>query len=111
MALTKVSIRWAIKKIAEITCGVRPKAISVTVAGDPMHPTFWVSIPFEYKVEVSSYLAQHLGLRHKVDGKPLSLTSSEAAAIVDLVLKHGMQCQEESTPDTSCAQTDVAPLE
>ena len=93
MTPTKVSIRLAIKKIAEITCGVGPTAIPVTIAGDSITPIFSVSIPFEYKVEVYSYLAEHLGLCHTIVSKPLSLTPAEASAIVEFVVKQTRRVQ------------------
>ena len=100
MTPTTVSIRLAIKKIAEITCGVRPKAVPVAIAVDSTDPVFVVSIPFEYKVEVYSYLAEHLGFGHPMNGKPLTLTRAEASAIVELVLKQTGIAQR-SIPNSS----------
>ena len=100
MTPTKVSIRLAIKKIAEITCGVGPKAIPITIAGDSIAPIFSVWIPFEYKVEVYSYLAEHLGFGHPMNSKPLTLTRAEASAIVEFVLKQTGAAQR-SVPNSS----------
>jgi hypothetical protein len=86
MAVTTVSIRLALKKIAQITCGTSPKVIPVTALGDPMHRLFAVSIPFEYKAEVCSYLAEHLGVRAPSHGALLVLTSTQASAVVGLGL-------------------------
>ena len=80
MTPTTVSVRLAIKKIAEITCGVRPKAVPVAIAVDSTDPVFVVSIPFEYKVEVYSYLAEHLGLRSRAE-----LLEAIAAATLHVV--------------------------
>jgi hypothetical protein len=86
MAVTTVSIRLALKKIAEITCGTSPRVIPVTALGDPIHRIFAVSIPFEYKAEVCSYLAEHLGVRAPTHGTLLVLTSTQASAVVQLAL-------------------------
>jgi hypothetical protein len=61
---------------------------------------FSVSIPFEYKVEVYSYLAEHLGFSYTIDSKPLNLTPAEASAIVEFVLKQTGAAQR-SVPNTS----------
>ena len=100
MLPTKVSIRLAIKKIAEMTCGVRPKSIPVTISGDPTNPVFSVSIPFENKVEVYSYLAEHLGLHRPIDRGPLTLTPAEASAIVEFVVKQ-TRCEHRSVVKSS----------
>lgn len=92
MSITTVSLRLALKKIAEITCGMRPKVIPVRVQGDLFHRTFTASIPFEYREEVLSYLAEHLSIEAPKEGKPLLLTSHEAAAVVELALKWA-QCR------------------
>ena len=100
MTPTTVSVRLAIKKIAQITCGVRPKAVPVAIAVDSTDPVFLVSIPFEYEVEVYFYLAVHLGFGHPINGKPLTLTRAEASAIVELVLKQTGTAQR-SIPNSS----------
>jgi len=87
MAVTTVSIRLALKKIAERTCGMRPKVVPVKVSGDPGERVFFVTLPFEYKAEVCAYLSKHLGVHHPVDALPLILGSREARWLVELVLK------------------------
>jgi len=89
MTVTTVSIRLALKKIAEKTCGMRPKVIPVRVSGNPGERVFFVTVPFEYKAEICAYLSGHLGIHHPVDAHPLILTSREAAWLVELVLKQG----------------------
>jgi hypothetical protein len=85
--VTTVSIRLALKKIAENTCGMRPKVIQVKIGGNPLERVFFVTIPFEYKAEVCAYLSKHLGIHHPIDGQPLILTSREAAWLVELALE------------------------
>ena len=83
MTVTTVSIRLALKKIAEKTCGMRPKVIPVRVSGNPGERVFFVTVPFEYKAEICAYLSGHLGIHHPVDAHPLILTSREAAWLVE----------------------------
>ena len=85
MPVTTVSIRLAIKKIAEITCGIRPEVIPVSALGDPEHRKFAVSIPFEYKTEVCSYLSAHLGFQCLGEA-PVLLSAEQAHAVVQLAL-------------------------
>lgn len=85
MLVTTVSIRLALKKIAEITCGTSPKVIHVKALGDPMHRVFAASIPWEYRLEIHAYLAQHLSMSTEDDA--LIMTSEQAAAVVELALK------------------------
>jgi hypothetical protein len=87
MPVTTVSIRIALKRIAEITCGMSPRVIPVAVHGSPPQRVFVASIPFEYKSEVCAYLAEHLGIEHSVDGYPLVLTLQQASALLELPLK------------------------
>ena len=87
MAVTTVSIRLALRKIAEITCGMSPKVISVTALGDPTHRVFAASVPLEYHAEVCSYLAKLVGIHVPVTGAPLLLTSEQASAVVELALQ------------------------
>lgn len=82
MAVTTVSIRLALKTIAELVCGTSPRVIPITALGDPMHRVFAVSIPFEYKAEVCKYLNEQLGL--PIDGAPLLLTAEQASTVIEL---------------------------
>jgi hypothetical protein len=86
MAVTTVSIRLAIKKIATITCGMSARVIPVAVipVGRPTDRLFAVAIPFEYRSEVYSYLAEHLPSHPVMERGNLVLTSEQAAAVVQL---------------------------
>jgi hypothetical protein len=81
-----VSIRLALKKIAEITYGTAPNVIHVQALGDPINRVYAASIPWEYRAEILSYLAQHLAI--SVQKSALILTVEQAAAIIDLAVKH-----------------------
>ena len=85
MVVTTVSIRLALKRIAEITCGTAPKVIHVKALGDPTHRVFAVSIPWEYRTEVLSYVAQHLSIF--ATQNILIHTPEQATAVMDLVIE------------------------
>ena len=84
MVVTTVSIRLALRKIAEICCGTAPKVIHVKALGDSAHRKFAVSIPWEYRAEVESYLANHLSICRS--DTILTFTAEQAAAMVELAL-------------------------
>ncbi len=89
MAVTTVSIRLAMKKIATITCGMSPRVLPVAVIPvatfrSPTDRLFAVSVPFEYRSEVYSYLAEHLTFHPVMERGNLLLTSEQAAAVVQL---------------------------
>jgi hypothetical protein len=85
VTVTTVSIRLALKKIAEITCGIAPNVIHVQALGDPMHRVYAASIPWEYRAEIHSYLAQHLAI--SVQKCALILSSEQAESLVNLAIK------------------------
>jgi hypothetical protein len=85
MTVSSLSICLALKKIADITCGMRPAAIHVKVI-DTWNGVVTVSLPSEFELPVSSYLAQHIGIEQPKKAHPLVLTSQQARALVDLML-------------------------
>ena len=89
MVVTTVSIRLALKRIAEICCGTAPKVIHVKALGDSMHRMFAVSIPWEYRAEVESYLADHLSICRS--STILTFNAEQAAAMVELALRADAQ--------------------
>ena len=94
MALTTVSVRLAIKRIAELTCGTRPKVVPVRItsgpAGRALHGyNFAVAVPFEYRLEIYAFLEDRLKLQTPGDGRALILTREEASAVVELALSSG----------------------
>jgi hypothetical protein len=86
VTVTTVSIRLALKKIAEITCGIAPSVIHVRAIGDPTRRVYAASIPWEYRAEIHSYLAQHLAI--SVQKNALILSSEQAEAVVNLAMRH-----------------------
>jgi hypothetical protein len=88
MTVTPVSIRLALKMIAEKTCGLRPKVVPVRIGGNPRERVFFVTLPFEYKSEICTYLRHHLSIQHPTDARPLILSSDEASRLVEFMLEH-----------------------
>ena len=84
MVVTTASIRLALKKVCEITCGTSPKVIHVKALGDPMRRIFAASIPCEYETEIVSYLAAYLPI--SMEAHMLVLTAEQAAEVVKLAL-------------------------
>ena len=85
MTVSSLSICLALKKIADITCGMRPEAIHVKVI-DPWNSVVMVSLPSEFELPIFSYLAQHIGIQQPKQAHPLVLTSHQAVALVELML-------------------------
>jgi hypothetical protein len=92
--VTSVTVRLALKKLAEITCGIAPTSVRVSVVPTGAHRVYVTSVPFEFRSEVYQYLAEHTSIRIPVNGDPLVLTGEEAMALVSLTLPVG----EEKTP-------------
>jgi hypothetical protein len=88
MVVTTVAMRLAVRKIAEIACGMTPEAIPVVALGDPMHRVFAVSIPSECRAKLYPYLMQHLAFSVANDDAALFLTSDQASALIELTFKH-----------------------
>ena len=92
--VTSVTVRLALKKLAEITCGIAPTSVRVSVVPAGAHRVYVTSVPFEFRSEVYQYLAEHTSIRIPVNGDPLVLTGEEAMALVSLTLAAG----QEETP-------------
>lgn len=86
MPVTRVSIRRALKTIAQLTCGIAPGAIHVKALGGPGDCAYAASIPWEYRIEVQTYLARHLSIAMGRD--MVVLTSEQAAALIELAMTH-----------------------
>jgi len=84
--VTSVTVRLALKKLAEITCGIAPTSVRVSVVPAGAHRVYVTSVPFEFRSEVYQYLAEHTSIRIPVNGDPLVLTGEEAMALVSLTL-------------------------
>jgi hypothetical protein len=93
--VTSVTVRLALKKLAEITCGIAPTSVRVSVVPAGAHRVYVTSVPFEFRSEVYQYLAEHTSIRIPVNGDPLVLTGEEAMALVCLSLPAG----QEETPN------------
>src|SRR4249919_398603 len=84
--VTSVTVRLALKKLAEITCGIAPASVRVSVVPAGAHRVYVTSVPFEFRSEVYQYLAEHTSIRIPINGDPLVLTGAEDMALVSLTL-------------------------
>jgi hypothetical protein len=82
--LTSVSLRLAVKSLAEVTCGTVPRLIRVAVIPAGNDRTYAVAIPFEYRTEIYQYLAEHTTLALPPDGGALILDTEQALVVVNL---------------------------
>ena|SRR5512144_2176185 len=82
--VTTVSIRLALRKLAEVTCGTAPSLIRVTARVEGSRRIYSATIPWEYRDEVLSFLRQQLECVLAMQGPLLVLTEAEAAAVVAL---------------------------
>jgi hypothetical protein len=85
--LTSVSLRLALKRLAEIRCGTAPSSIRVAVVPCGTDRTYVVSIPFEYRTEVYQFLVDSTDVSPPLDGGPLILTPDQASTIVHLAYR------------------------
>ncbi len=92
--VTSVTVRLALKKLAEFTCGIAPTSVRVSVVPAGAHRVYVTSIPFEFRSEVYQYLAEHTSIRIPINGDPLVLTGDEAMVLVSLTLP----ARQEDTP-------------
>jgi len=84
--VTTVSIRLALRKLAEATCGTAPSLIRVTARVAQSGRIYSAAIPWEYREEMCSYLRQQLGCEIRVHGAAIVLTEEQASAVVALAL-------------------------
>jgi len=84
--VTSVTVRLALKKLAEITCGIAPSSVRVSVVPAGAHRVYVTSVPLEFRSEVYQYLAEHTSIRVPINGDPLVLTGDEAMALISLTL-------------------------
>jgi hypothetical protein len=83
--VTTVSIRLALRKLAEITCGMAPTLIRVTARSEATDRRIYTaSIPWEYRYEVCSYLKAHLDFEIYLHCGLLILTEKQAEAVLQL---------------------------
>jgi hypothetical protein len=91
LTVTSVTVRMALKKLAEITCGIAPTSVRVNVVPSGAHRVYVTSIPFEFRAEVYQYLAEHTSIRIPINGDPLVLTGDEATVLVNLAYRAGQE--------------------
>ena len=85
MIVTTVSIRLALRELAEITCGMAPTLIRVTARVEAADRRIYTaSIPWEYRYEICSYLKAHLGFEIDLHCGLLILTEEQAGGVLKL---------------------------
>ena len=85
--VTTVSIRLALRKLAEITCGIAPSRIRVTARREGSGRVYSVAIPWEYRAEVCSFLKRQLDSEIHMQGSLLILTEQQAGAVLALAYR------------------------
>jgi hypothetical protein len=93
--VTTVSIRLALRKLAEVACGTAPTLIRVTARVEDSKRIYSAAIPWEYRDEVCSFLRQQLGFDIPVQDSVLVLTEDQAGAVVALVINSNRQLTEQ----------------
>src|SRR4051794_9943306 len=82
--VTTVSIRLALCKLGEVTCGTRSGLIRVTARVEQSGRVYTAAIPWEYRSEVCDFLCQQLGFQDHMQGPLLVLTEEQAGAVLTL---------------------------
>jgi hypothetical protein len=82
--ITTVTIRLALGRIAEATCGRTPALIRVVMPSSQEPRVYIAAVPFEFSAPVYQYLADHLSVRMPLEGDPLVLTADEAFQVLNL---------------------------
>jgi hypothetical protein len=86
--VTTVSIRLALGKLAEVTCGTRPRLIRVTARVEDSRRIYSAAIPWEYRDEVCSFLSERLDTEIHMQDSLLVLTEQQAAAVLALAYRN-----------------------
>ena len=85
--ITTVSIRLALRKLADITCGIAPSLIRVTARRQDSGRVYSVAIPWEYRDEVCAFLREQLDSELHMQGSLLILTEQQAGAVLALAYR------------------------
>ena len=93
--VTAVSIRLALRKLAEVTCGTTPSLIRVTARIAQSGRIYSAAIPWEYRDEVCTFLRQQLGSEIPVQTAVIVLTEEQARAVVALAMSSNRQLTEQ----------------
>jgi hypothetical protein len=85
--VTTVSIRLALRKLAEITCGTAAPLIRVTARVEGSRRIYSAAIAWEYRDEVCSLLRERLDTELPLQGSLLLLTEDQAGAVLALAYR------------------------
>ena|SRR5215510_13930153 len=89
--MDNLSIRFALRKIAEITCDTAPSLIRVSARLENSRRTHGAAIPWEYRAEICAFLRQKLGFELRMDGSVLILTEEQARAVLELAYRSDVE--------------------
>lgn len=87
--VTAASLRLALRKITETTCGSAPSLIRVLIPSSQVPRVYIASIPLQHRREVYDYLARNLEFSVPHGGDPLVLRHDEATTILKLAYRQG----------------------
>jgi hypothetical protein len=85
--ITTLSIRLALRKLCEFTCGTSPSLIRVTAHIEDSRRIYSASIPWEYRDEVCSCLRERLDIEIRIQGSQLILTEEQAGAVLAMAYR------------------------
>src|SRR4051794_18468869 len=94
LMVTTVSIRLALRKLAEMTCGTAPSLIRVTARVEGSQRIYSAAIPWEYRDEVCSLLRERLDTEPHMQGSLLILTEEQAGAVLALAYRRHVRATD-----------------
>jgi hypothetical protein len=86
MVVTTVSVRLAIKRICQATCGEYPRVVPVVALGGTANRVFALVVPYEFRAVVYAYLAQQLEFPVSGCEDPLMFSEEQARILVERTL-------------------------
>jgi len=90
--ITTVSIRLALRRLAEITCSAAPSLIRVAARVENSRRIYSAAIPWEYRDEICCFLRERLDTGIRIQGSQLILTEDQANAV--LALAYGREVDD-----------------
>jgi hypothetical protein len=85
--ITTLSIRLALRKLCEITCGTSPSLMRVSARVQYSRQIYSAAIPWEYRDEVCSFLRERVDTEISIQGSQLILTEEQAGAVLALAYR------------------------
>jgi len=82
MIVTTVSVRLAVKRICQVTCGEYPRVVPVVALGSAAVRFFALAVPSEFREAVYAYLVEQFEFPISRDDDPLMLSEEQARSLV-----------------------------